>query len=127
MIITVTPANLNEQPFGLRVSTRANRIGIPDEDTLRFVIEVTERDQPILPESEASLWIASGEDFIARLSVAPKREGKTITYEFDLARRCLKQDTSFTFTAVRTSLNPAGREFKLGDIYSFDLPAFAAQ
>jgi predicted transcriptional regulator len=125
--ITVTPANILEQPFGFRVSTRTNMLGLPSEDTIRFTVEVTERDQPIPPESEGSLWVASGHEFITRLNVDPKRDGKTLTYEFDLARRFIEKDTSFMFVAVRTSINPVGREFKLGDFYSFALPQFATK
>jgi hypothetical protein len=125
--VEVTPANLNEHPFGFRVSIETNMIGLPNEDTVRFTIVVTERDQRILPESHGSLWVASGHDFIARLDIAPVRDGKTMRYEFDLARKYIGSDSSFMFVAIRISTNPVGREFKLGDFYSFALSQFATK
>lgn len=125
--VEVTPANLNEHPFGFRVSTESNMIGLPNEDTIRFTVQVTERNQSILPESHGSFWVASGHDFITWLNVAPVRDGKSLKFEFDLARKYLGGDTSFTFVAIRAFINPGGGESKLGDFYSFTLPQFTTK
>lgn len=44
-IIEVTAENLNQHPFRFRVSTIANPLGLPNQDSIRFIIEVAERDQ----------------------------------------------------------------------------------
>lgn len=122
--VSVTPETVGKQPFIFRVRTQANMNGLPKEDGFRFSIEVTERDHPIHPKSYGSLWIMSGEELLVRVDVAPKRDGKSLIYEFDLARRLLQKETSFSFVSIRTALNPVGQEFTLGDFYTFDLLQF---
>lgn len=125
-VVDITPANVREQPFGFRVTTDVNMLGLPEEDTLRYTIEVTERDQLILPESEGSLYIFAGDEFVTCVNIAAVRKGKTFKYEFDIGRKYLGKKTSFTFVAVRAAIIH-GVEKKLGDFYVFALPSFATK
>ena len=121
----VTPANVDQHAYGFKVTTQANVLGLPHEDTLRFSIEVTERQQPLLPESHALFWVSSGGEFVASVDVAPVRHGKTLRYDFVVGRKHLGGETSFMFVGIRTFTTPAGTQGNVGDFYTFSLPQFA--
>ena len=129
----VTPANLNDHPFGFRVRTGANMIGLPKENTIRFTIEVTERKQPLLPGSHGVLWISDGFEttsdshFIAGADIAPVRNGKTLKFEFDIARKYLVGYTAFLFVASRKVPFPNDPNYELGDFYNIKLLDFVAK
>jgi hypothetical protein len=124
-VFNVTPTNLHDHPFGFRVTTGAIMLGFPKQDTVHFNIEVTERGQPFRRRSGATLWISDGHDFIASVEIAAVQNGKTLKFEFDLARKYLGGETEFLFHATRRAPTPKTPEYELGDFYRFALPAFA--